>query len=134
MIHSKLETRSYFSKYFDPYGDSYEEEITETALKELFDAMADKPISEDEFNEYKIRKEIAEIEMEYFNDESYNMGIFRLNVFYVDIFDNLSNSNKIKNSSLNLVELKLKWHGGIVKLVIDDAISHCVVHKRFNFN
>lgn len=48
MFHSRVATKNSFDKLFDPYGDSYTEDLTIDTLKELFDSLDPKEISDED--------------------------------------------------------------------------------------
>lgn len=136
MIHSKLETRNMFSKMYDPYGDSYFEESTVETLKELFksEQFENKEYKPEMTEEYKmeLRERIAFLENKYFPDSSSKFGLFRLHTFYLDFYGSIGeNDTKLENkSNLDLLELKIRWHGGVVSGKIDQHITHCILDKK----
>lgn len=136
MLHSRVTTKDTFDKIFDAYGDSFEEDVTVETLKELFASMVAPPeIDSNEIkeNKSKLRNTIALFENKYFPNESFQFGLFRLDVFYLDLNEQLcdkEDSKRIINSSLDLVEMKIKWHGGVTENIIDETVTHCVVDKR----
>jgi hypothetical protein len=82
-----------------------------------------------------VRQVIASIENEYFPDESSKFGLFRIYVFYVDIFEELrtnssQHQNQIKNSRLDLISLKISWRGGVVLNEINPKTTHCIIDKK----
>lgn len=136
MFHSKSDTKTYFDKYFDPYGDSFEEDLTNESLKVIFSSLSEIEVNKEDMpnnNKLVERKKIAEIENKYFPNESFRFGLFRLDTFYVDAYSaangNLTD-NRIKNSCLDIIEMKIKWHGGIVERELNDRITHCIIDKR----
>lgn len=135
MIHSKLETRQMFASLYDPYGDSYTEDVSEDFLREMFNSGSFvkeefKPILDMEFK-MKLRLKIAELENKYFPDKS-KYGLFRMCLFYFDCFTSVDGKEdkKKENNSLELVELKAKWYGGFVMNKIDANVTHCVLDKN----
>ena len=38
--------------------------------------------------------------------------------------------NRAKYSCLDLIELKIKWHGGLIVEQIDENTTHCVLDKK----
>ncbi len=132
MFHSRIATKDYFNTIFDPYGDSYEEDLTCQGLKEIFDNMQDLSGENDQDDRQKLRRQIALIENKYFPNESFPYGLFRLDVFYIDLYEELNGleTKRILKSCLDLVEARLKWHGGLVRDSIDEMVTHCVVDKK----
>jgi DNA ligase-4 len=121
MLYSKLETRNYFNMSFDMYGDSFEKDVTPDSLKQLFKSIDSnnpvennlKTIMDLKNNKFKLKEQIALIENKYFPNESF-LGLFRLDILYLDIYqtinqdDTMKNLRRIKNSKLDLIELKVK--------------------------
>jgi hypothetical protein len=129
MIHSKQETREYFSQSYDLYGDSFYEDLTVESIKKLFFDLNSSEmfkIEREKIN-LNLREQIAEIENKYYPDESFKFGLFRLYNIY---FDNESNK-KFKNTSLfDLLGIKIRWRGGRICNKIDSETTHCIVDKK----
>lgn len=68
MLFATEKTQAQFRKQFDHYGDNYMEDVTEEALKEIFEKM-------DELSSLS-NKEIADLEEKYFVNNS-KEGLFR---------------------------------------------------------
>ncbi len=134
MFHSRVATKEYFNTIFDSYGDSYEEELTPDGLKEIFENMQQIPGEnlDDDYDRLKLREQIALIENKYFPNELFPYGLFRLDMVYVDFYEDLNGLEKkrINNSSLDLIEARLKWHGGFVQRCVDERTTHCIFEKK----
>lgn len=124
------ETKKYLKEVYDEFGDSYQEDHTIESLRELFSSLN----SNSNYLNFKIknlREQIAEIEDEYFPNDFIQFRIFRLDTIYLDVYEELIDASKrAKNSCLDLVELKIKWHGGLVANQIDEHTTHCVLDKK----
>ena len=99
LLHAKKETKNYFNSLFDPFGDSYEIDSTADSLKELFDSLnGNQAVEKCANNKVKLREQIAVIENKYFDDSK--LGLFRLDTFYIDLYDCVENKSKkrLKNS------------------------------------
>lgn len=130
MFHSRVVTKDCFDKLFDAYGDSYEEDLTSETLKQLImslDSSEENVETDDKNRLFKLRHQIAYIENKYFPNESFPFGLFRLDVFYVDLYKEINGEDRIPNCSLDLVELKLKWHGGVVEDQINNTVTHIIM-------
>ena len=108
-------------------------EIDSTAdsLKELFDSLnGNQAVEKCTNNKVKLREQIAVIENKYFDDSK--LGLFRLDTFYIDLYDCVENKSKkrLKNSCLDLIELRAKWHGALIEEKITDDVTHCVLSKK----
>lgn len=129
MIHARLETKNKFKEMYDSYGDSYFEDSTIQSLKEMFSSEGFvkeefRPRMDEEFK-IKLREKIAFLENKHFPDSSAKFGLFRMHSFYLDKCES-------KSSSLDLIELKIRWHGGVVFDAINEAITHCVLDKKYS--
>jgi DNA ligase-4 len=128
MIYSKPETERMFSKSYDQYGDSYDQDCTVESLKEIFSKMESKITSK---KYAKLREQMAEFENEYYPDDSKH-GLFRLECFYFDLYENINDGcKKLKNDNgLNLISIKARWHGGLISDFIDENTTKCIVNKE----
>ncbi|XP_076100664.1 DNA ligase 4-like isoform X2 [Mytilus galloprovincialis] len=124
MIHTSPKTQKSFQVDYDQFGDSYTEDTTAEQLKNVFDRVNKDDI--DEVNE----TDIAELEQKYFPDES-PYGLFRTCRFYIDKYLVIDDTTThIKDSSLDLLELELRFFGGITTDELDDEVSHVLVDKK----
>ncbi|XP_033127857.1 DNA ligase 4-like isoform X2 [Anneissia japonica] len=124
MIHKSHETAAYFEVHYDSHGDSYTEDVTVDKLQEIFEN-----IGKQGGNCRLSTLEIAQIEHEYFPDES-PLGLFRLCRVYMDknlIIDDPT--TEIKDSTLEMVALEMRFHGATLVDVLDDQVSHIVFDK-----
>lgn len=48
MFHSRVATKNSFDKLYDTYGDSYTEDLTIETIKELFNSLDPKEISDED--------------------------------------------------------------------------------------
>lgn len=135
MFHSMTNTKELFDKLFDKYGDSYTEDLNDESIKELFESININDLSHK--SEYsQLRVKIAEIENEYFPDESFKFGLFRLCTIYLDMYERLQESEHHENAerttsyAFDLLAVKLKWRGGLVVDHINKNTTHCVVDKE----
>jgi DNA ligase-4 len=120
MFHSTPETRRYFSKHFDQYGDNYTEQIDAKQLQNIFNNM-----NQVKIDEKTIHYRIAFIENKYFPDESYQYGLFRLCCLYFCKYD-----KNLMISNFDFLKLKSKWYGAAVCDEIDDSTTHCILDKE----
>lgn len=123
MYHSTAETQRQFDKLYDEYGDSYMEDATENSLRSIFAAMSSSEYASLDANDPKTVRELwqqmAEIENEYFPDESARFGLFRLCEIYVA--PNVTGSG--------LIKLRIRWRGGRVTEHASDQTTHCVLDR-----
>ncbi|XP_006814572.1 DNA ligase 4-like, partial [Saccoglossus kowalevskii] len=121
MLHESPDTASEFALEFDRHGDSYTEDVNREKLEEVFNKI------EAQGNIAKMTSEdIAEIEFNYFPNDS-PLGIFRLCKVYLDKYAVLSQPiTKIKDCSLELVELELRFHGARVSPKLDETVTHVI--------
>ena len=135
-LYCTKKTEEYLNQIYDCYGDSYTEDLTLDSIKELFANLDTNSKYLDNFNlKNNIREEIAEIEYEYFANDFLQFRIFRLDNIYLDIFETLDVANnekiRVKNTCLDFIELKIKWHGGLVTNCLDEKTTHCVVDQKY---
>ena len=125
-LYCTTETKKYLKEIYDDYGDSYTEDLTMDSIKELFASLNHIKIND-------LRNEIAEIEDEYLPNDLLHFRIFRLDTIYLDVYDavDTNKANRLRNSTLDLIELKIKWHGGVVTSKIDENTTHCVLDKKY---
>ncbi|KAL4236518.1 DNA ligase (ATP) [Mactra antiquata] len=124
MIFATEKTEKLFQHDFDEYGDSYTIDTSSNVLKDVFTHMKMK--SKDELSS----ENIAEIEDKYFPDES-PYGLFRTCKFYLD--NNLvinDPSTHIKDSSLDLIALELRFFGAVLSKKLSLDISHVLVDSN----
>ncbi|GFN81474.1 DNA ligase [Plakobranchus ocellatus] len=121
MIHITSATQQEFDKGFDEYGDSYTVETSEDQLHTVFDNMSNIPvISHDE---------IAELEEEYFPDDS-PFGLFRTCRVYMDSNICVGDPNSaIPNCTLDLLKQELSFFGAKISPTLDADVSHVLVHS-----
>ncbi|XP_060566406.1 DNA ligase 4-like [Ruditapes philippinarum] len=122
MINVSEKTQKLFQQDFDEYGDSYVEETTPERLAQVLAKIQepDKVLS---------KTEIAEIEDKYFPDES-PYGLFRTCKIYLD--NNLvvgDRSTHIKDSSLDLLALELRFFGADMSNKLTADVSHVMVDE-----
>lgn len=123
MIHTSPKTQKSFQQDYDVYGDSYTEDTTAEQLKSVFERITQ---DIDCVNE----TDVAELEQKYFPDES-PYGLFRTCRFYMDKYLVIGDtSTHIKDSSLDLLELELRFFGGTTSDDLDDDVSHVLVDKK----
>lgn len=121
MIHTSPKTQKAFHLEYDDYGDSYSEDTTVDQLKTVFDGMEEDGIED--------ATEIAELEQKYFPDDS-PYGLFRTCRFYMDnnmVIGDLS--THIKDCSLDLLSLQIRFFGGTISDDLDSGVSHVIVDK-----
>ena len=127
-LYCTKKTASFLSGLYDAYGDSYTENFDMKSIKKLFSSF-----NKSSHRINNLRTKIAEIEFEYFPNDLLHFRIFRLDNIYLDVYERLNQSNmdnqskRIRNTPLDLIELKIKWHGGLVTSVIDENTTHCVL-------
>jgi DNA ligase-4 len=128
MIHTKSETKIYFNGLYDAVGDSYTEALTVESLKEIFNN-----IEPETKGNGSLRKSIAAFENKYFPDDSFKFGLFRLVSAYMDVYElPFGLKKRIKNSSLELIGLKIRWRGGECSECITDETTHCILDSKYN--
>ncbi|XP_014680944.1 PREDICTED: DNA ligase 4-like [Priapulus caudatus] len=124
MLHASPATTRHFADGFDASGDSYTTDTTPSQLKTALMAVSD------EAKETMTPDRIAELEQEYWPNEPL-LGVFRLCRVYVDRYRVIGESSTvIKNSSLELTELELRFHGATIADYTDDRVTHVVVCER----
>lgn len=133
MIYAKPITSQIFAKLYDSYGDSYTEDVNMEFLKNLFNSGSFiqeefKPLMDIEYKK-ELRCKIAEIENKYFPDNSKH-GLFRMCLFYFDLFIDIGSEEKVKNYNLELIVLKTRWFGGFVLTNIETNITHIIMDKN----
>lgn len=123
MYHATKPTQDSFDKLYDQYGDSFTEDATIESLRILFTSMSSPEFSKSDRNDPKtfrsIWTQIAEFENEYYPDESSEFGLFRLCDIYL-----------APTYSGRLLELKIRWKGGIVSSEVKASTTHCIVDKK----
>ncbi len=130
-FHCTKKTASFLNGLYDAYGDSYTENLDMKSIKKLFASFNR---SSHQIN--NLRTKIAEIEFEYFPNDLLHFRIFRLDKIYLDFYEKINSSGmehqskRKRNTSLDLIELKIKWHGGLVTSLIDENTTHCVLDKK----
>lgn len=141
MFHSMANTKALFDKLYDPYGDSYTEDLIDESIRELFESiqLADLDQKKSSSDYSSLREEMAQFENEYFPDESFKFGLFRLCTFYLDMFQRLQESgggggggcadDRTASYAFDLISIKVKWRGGLVVDHIDARTTHCVIDK-----
>ncbi|KAK3794568.1 hypothetical protein RRG08_003717 [Elysia crispata] len=122
MIHITQTTQQVFDKDFDEYGDSYTLNTSEDKLRTVFEAMSNIPeIHQDQ---------IAEIEEEYFPDES-PYGLFRTCRIYMDSNIVIGDpKSPIPNCPLDLLQQEIRFFGAHLSPTLDPDVSHVLVHTR----
>ncbi|XP_022104577.1 DNA ligase 4-like [Acanthaster planci] len=122
MIHVSPETKEQFSLLYDRHGDSYTEDVDAEKLKEIFDKVGQ------EGDYHMLDSEaIAELEQKYFPGES-PLGLFRLCKVYMDSTLIISDqSTHIKDCSLDLVAMEMRFYGATVSPKMADDITHVVL-------
>ncbi|KAJ8019961.1 DNA ligase 4 [Holothuria leucospilota] len=124
MIHTSPQTKAKFAEDYDKYGDSFTKDVTPEKLEEVFQKVASE-IDQDISSEV-----MAEIEMKYFPQES-PFGLFRLCKVYLDSCLVISDqSTHIKDCSLELVALELRFYGATTTEEMTDDVTHVIVDKR----
>lgn len=123
MFHATSLTQDAFDRLYDPYGDSYTEPTSVEALRGLFASMDSseyaKPDASDPKTVRSLWRQIAELENEYFPDESAQFGLFRLCDVYV--------APTVR--AAKLLGLRVRWKGGLVSSDVTPSTTHCVVDK-----
>jgi len=124
IIHTSTRTALKFSQEYDPYGDSYYNDTDVDMLKSVF-----MNIDDDEILEMN-NDMIAEAESNYFPDDSF-YGLFRRCKVYLDNKIIISDSNTtVKDSSLELVALDLRFHGATLTNTLDKKVTHVIVDEK----
>ncbi|KAK7101253.1 DNA ligase 4-like [Littorina saxatilis] len=126
MIHTSPATRKQFQQDYDQYGDSFTEDVTEEQLKHIFSTMG----KEGQGVATVTAEEIAELEEEYFPDES-PYGLFRTCRIYMD--SNLvigDDSTHLPTSTLDLLALEIRFFGATLANELDEQVSHVIVDQK----
>ncbi|RDD46321.1 DNA ligase 4 [Trichoplax sp. H2] len=123
VIHSSPKTAEVFAKEYDKYGDSYTKDIDNpVALKAIFDKIN----NEDDLVSTATQKEICDVEMRYFPDES-PLGLFRRCRAYFDWYRQVDNdATRIRDSPLDLIGLNFRYYGGTISSILDRHVTHIV--------
>ncbi|PIK37895.1 putative DNA ligase 4 [Apostichopus japonicus] len=119
-----LECKAKFAEDFDRYGDSFTQDVDPEKLKEVFRKV-------DSVNNEEVTPEaMAELEMKYFPQES-PLGLFRLCKVYMDSCLVIGDqSTKIKDCSLDLVALEMRFYGAVTVATLEDDVTHVVLDSR----
>lgn len=125
LIHATDAQQTRFSKLYDEYGDSFTEDTNLELLRALFDKMSSSPDYAVEQPSEDMYRRIAEIENEYYPDESAQFGLFRL----CDVFVHPG-----VTPSRDLLMLRIRWKGGRISQAISPSTTHCIADKRFVFH
>lgn len=121
MIHASQGTVAHFQKDFDQFGDSYTQPSTIADLKQVFSN-----IDQSGFPRLT-SSEIADVEEEYFQDES-PYGLFRFCRVYIDNkLDPLVATTQIPHSPLDLLALELRYFGASIEPILTNNISHVII-------
>ncbi|XP_071791788.1 DNA ligase 4-like [Asterias amurensis] len=124
MIHVSPETKVQFSLLYDRHGDSYTEDVDTDKLKEIFEKVGKEGTYPSLGNE-----SIAELEQQYFPGES-PLGLFRLCKVYMDSCLVIGDeSTHIKDCSLDLVTLELRFYGATISTKMDEDVTHVVLDR-----
>ncbi|XP_077997197.1 DNA ligase 4-like [Glandiceps talaboti] len=125
MIHKSPDTAAEFALEYDRHGDSYTEDVSIPKLAEIFKKI------EEQGNVAEVTSEdIAEIEYKYFPDES-PLGLFRICTVYLDRYEVVSQpTTQIKDCSLDLVGLELRFYGATCVPELTDNVTHVVCDSR----
>ncbi|XP_052777625.1 DNA ligase 4-like [Mya arenaria] len=121
MVHATGATKRLFDRDYDDFGDSYVEDTTPERLQSVMAKIDVK--SKDTLDNF----EIAKLEDEHFPDES-PYGLFRTCKIYLDncaIVDDPT--THIKDSSLDLLALELRFFGASVSRRFSNDVSHVMV-------
>ncbi|GFR84311.1 DNA ligase [Elysia marginata] len=122
MIHITQATQKVLDKDFDEFGDSYTLSTSEDQLRTVFDAMSNIARVEAE--------EVAELEEEYFPDES-PYGLFRTCRVYMDSNIVIGDpTTPIPNCPLDLLQQEIRFFGANLSPTLDETVSHVLVHTR----
>ncbi|XP_041473446.1 DNA ligase 4-like isoform X2 [Lytechinus variegatus] len=123
MLYTSAKMAAQFALDYDSHGDSYTEDVSEEKLKEIFATVgkkSEKPMS---------AEEIAEIEMDYFPQDSH-LGLFRLCRVYMDSCLVIGEEDThIKDCSLDLISLEMRFHGATMCPTLDRHVTHIIVDK-----
>ncbi|PIK62711.1 putative DNA ligase 4 [Apostichopus japonicus] len=124
MIHTSPDTKAKFAEDFDRYGDSFTQDVDPEKLKEVFQKV------DSDNNEEVTPEAMAELEMKYFPQES-PLGLFRLCKVYMDSCLVIGDqSTKIKDCSLDLVALEMRFYGAVTVATLEDDVTHVVLDSR----
>ncbi|XP_031573134.1 DNA ligase 4-like [Actinia tenebrosa] len=124
MIHRSPTTEEKFAMQYDSYGDSFTQDATQESLKKVFGSF------ENQEKATITTDEIAEIEQRYFPDQC-PLGLFRGSRIYLDQFKSLDDPNTaIKDSSLELTALQLRFYGASIISEFDEIVTHVVFDER----
>ncbi|XP_072899285.1 DNA ligase 4-like [Hemitrygon akajei] len=120
MIHMSPSTEEHFAQEYDSYGDSYYADVDKIQLQEVFERM-NKPVKELPFSS------IADLEHQYFWDKS-PLSMFRCCIIYIDFYSRIGdNSTRIRNTSLDLRVLELRFHGAKCVTRLQEGVSHVII-------
>eukprot|EP00794_Sanderia_malayensis_P019370 gene19370-21291_t len=121
LIFASTKTKDKLAEYFDKYGDSYTEDVTQERLHKIFSELKyEVEISADE---------IAEIESRYFPNES-QFGLFRRCQAYVDCWSEIGGDTSEKTSQdIDLLALEFQFYGGQISACLDKDVTHVLVDK-----
>lgn len=120
MIHMSPSTREHFAKEYDAYGDSYTADTDPQQLREVFDRIPSADLEQD----------VAQVEAR-FGWEDLTTSMFRPYTVYMDRFEDLGESLRPKESTcLDVRALEFQLHGGAVRRVLTEGVSHVVVEAE----
>lgn len=122
MIHMSPSTREHFSKEYDSYGDSYFMDTDEQQLREVFGRISgtDVPAAVD----------VAQVEQRYSWDDL-PTSMFRPFKAYMDSYANIGEPRSaIPGTALGFRAMEFRYHGGTVVPLLEEGISHVVIHEE----
>lgn len=125
MLYTSAKTAAQFALDYDAHGDSYTEDVNEEKLREVFANVGKKKCAQPMSAE-----EIAEVEMDNFPQDSL-LGLFRLCRVYMDSYLAIGEEDThIKDCSLDLVSLEMRFHGATLCSKLNRHVTHIIVDKR----
>ncbi|XP_062971961.1 DNA ligase 4 [Elgaria multicarinata webbii] len=124
MIHMSPETKQHFACKYDCYGDSYTVDTDIDQLKEVFRRMKN-------FEEEISWDMITDIETRY-SWENTLLSMFKQHTVFLDLSDEVSNSDTKFNQERLTEALILRFHGAKVVSQLEEGVSHVIIGDHGN--
>ena len=124
MLFTESHTRQQFKHLYDEYGDSFTEPCEPADFSSLCRRITAASKGGDVMMSHT---EIADVKDKYIEDPCVS-GLFRHYTFYVDRYKQVSSVDQmIALSPLELVELRIRFNGGVVRSELVQGVTHVVV-------
>ncbi|KAK3736164.1 hypothetical protein QZH41_015551 [Actinostola sp. cb2023] len=126
MLHSSPSTEMRFAMEYDCYGDSFTQDTTVESLGKVF-----KDFDKEENSTHSITvEEIADIEQRYYPDDCPSIGLFRRCRVFLDQYEDIDDpSTVIKDCSLELTALELRFYSASISSLFDESVTHVVMDE-----